>query len=163
MKKLILILALFLIPVICYSQDRVSVRVEFKKAVWTCPICGQEDIQDLIVSGGNDYTHKCSKCGQWFNNFKEYNGTLSYPYDDYLKVSDEIKDEKKKELCDKWIYEIKHPPVYVEPSLDDYQKLYNEKMDEATQYLDKIAKITTELELTKNKVEGKEKIDKVTK
>jgi transcription elongation factor Elf1 len=126
MKKLLLILFLFF-PLVAFAQDRVSVRVEFKKFIWTCPICGEEKVVDANVAGGNEYEHTCingHKFNQSGSNMKEYNGTLLFPYDDYLKVDDITKDNKKKELCDKWIYEIKHPPVYIEPSVTD---LENEK------------------------------------
>ena len=111
-------------------MDRIQVRVEFKKAIWTCPKCGQEDIQDLIVSGGNDYTHNCSKCGQWFNSFKEYNGCIQYPFDKYPDITTEDVDTQKTELCDKWLYEVKHPPVYIEPKPEDLQTEIDAKLQE---------------------------------
>lgn len=166
MKRLVLVL-LLLCPMVVYAQDRVSVKVEFKKALWTCPVCKQEDVEDMKVAGGNEYTHTCSKCGMKFNqsgaNMKEYNGCLSYPYTDYPGIKQEDITAEKVLRFDKWVYEIKNPPVYVEPTLEDLQNMYKDKVDEATKYLEEIAKKTTKIELEENKTEGKEKLDKVTK
>ena len=32
-------------------MDRVSVKVEFRKFLWTCPKCAKEDITDANVGG----------------------------------------------------------------------------------------------------------------
>ena len=121
-------------PITLYAQDRISVKVEFKKFIWACPVCGQEDIEDAKVAGGNEYVHTCSKCSAKFNqsgpNMKEYNGCLSYPYDTYSTVKQMDIDKEKVKRCDAWIYEVKHPPVYVEPKSEDLQKEIDQKMQE---------------------------------
>lgn len=116
MKKLILIFLLLFCTTACAQTDRVSVKIEFRKAYWTCPKCEQEDFTDLNVGTPSVYEHNCSKCGAWSNSFKEYNGILSYPKDEYEKVKQEDIDKEKKDRCDAWICEIKNPPPYIEPT-----------------------------------------------
>jgi len=115
MKKLFIVLLLLCFTIPAIAQDRVKVQVEFRKAYWVCP-CGQEDFTDLNVGTPSIYEHNCSKCGQWSNSFKEYNGVNSYSEDDYKKVTKEDIDKEKKEKIDKWVYDIKNPPPYVEPT-----------------------------------------------
>ena len=52
-------------------MDRIRIQIQFRKAIWTCPKCGQEDFEDFNIAGGNIYEHNCSKCNVWFNSFKE--------------------------------------------------------------------------------------------
>jgi len=125
MKKLLLILFL-LFPVISFAAtDRVQVQVCFRKALWTCPVCGIEEIEDRNMSGGDSYEHTC-KNGHKFNqsgsNMKEYNGCLLYPKGQYETMKQKDIDAEKTKRMDDWIYEIKHPPVYVEPSVEDLEK-----------------------------------------
>jgi transcription elongation factor Elf1 len=116
--------------------DRISVRVEFKKFVWTCPTCKQEDIENAKVAGGNNYVHTCSKCGAKFNqsgpNMKEYNGCLQYPYDKYPEIKQEDIDTEKATRCEKWLYSVKNPPAYVEPTKTDLENMLAEKQAEVT-------------------------------
>jgi hypothetical protein len=97
-------------------NDRISVRVEFKKALWICPFCSQEDIEDLNVSGGNKYEHECSSCGKWFNSFKSFSSALTFPYETYPEIKKEDIDAEKTRLCEQWSYSIKNPPPVVEPT-----------------------------------------------
>jgi hypothetical protein len=103
-------------------SDRLSVRVEFKKAIWFCPKCAKEDIEDMSPGGGNKYEHNCSVCNEWFNTFKEYNGVLQYPYLDYAKVEQKVIDEEKTKRVDAWIVEIKNPPIPKEPTKEDLEQ-----------------------------------------
>jgi transcription elongation factor Elf1 len=123
-------------------MDRISVKVEFKKFWWTCPKCGQEDIEDAKVAGGNDYTHICSKCSAKFNqsagNMKEYNGCLSYPYETYASVKEEDVETQKTTLVEAWVYSVKNPPPYVEPSLQDLQNMLAEKQAEVDRLTEQI-------------------------
>lgn len=131
MKKIILIVFLLCFALPCIAQDRVKVQVEFRKALWTCPKCGQEDITDLNVGTPSVYEHNCSKCGAWNNSFKEYNGVISYPkdqYDNVIKQKD-IDIEKEYEVG-KWEYDIKHPAPYIEPTPEDIQKQIDDKQIE---------------------------------
>src|SRR4030042_584267 len=88
-KLSILLIMCFLFTSFAYAADRVSVQVEFKKFIWLCPVCGQEDIVDANVGGGNEYIHTC-KNGHTFNqsgpNMKEYNGTLRYTPEEYERA-----------------------------------------------------------------------------
>lgn len=99
--------------------DRVNVQVQFKKAVWTCPACGQEDIEDRPMEGGASYVHTCSKCGKEFNqsgpNMREYNGSINYTPEQYEALKSEDLAVEKKKRCDDWLYSVKNPPPYVEP------------------------------------------------
>lgn len=119
------------------QNDRISVRVEFKKFVWTCPQCANEEITDQSPSGGNEYEHICSKCGAKFNqsgsNMKEYNGCLQYPFDVYPSVKKEDIDKEKWDRCDKWIYEMKHPVPYVEPTVEMLEVEKAEAMQKVTE------------------------------
>ena len=154
--RIIILLAFLLFPVLACAEgeDRVSVQVEFKKALWTCPKCSQEDTTDMYVQGGNDYEHNCSKCGARFNqsgsNMKEYNGCLRYPIADYSKVSEKAKTDEKTKRFNDWVYEVKHPPAYIEPTKEILEQLMAEKQAEVNELQGKInAKIITPIIIDK--------------
>jgi hypothetical protein len=132
MKKLILITLLLFVGSVYAEGDRVSVRVEYKKALWTCPICGIEEIEDRPVSGGASYEHTC-KNGHTFNqsgpNMKEYNGTVSYSEAEYAQKKSEDIAKEKKDKCDAWLYEVKHPAPYIEPTKADLEREKSELTD----------------------------------
>ena len=122
--------------------DRINVQVIFKKFWWTCPVCKQEDIVDAKVEGGNEYVHICSKCGASFNqsgsNMKEYNGSINYPIKDYEnKIDTDITKEKSDKMT-AWIYEVKNPPPYIEPTKEILEQLKAEKMAEVNELQAKI-------------------------
>ena len=106
-------------------SDRIIVQVQFKKFIWLCPKCGQEDIVDAKVGGGNEYVHTCSKCAAEFNqsgpNMKEYNGSINYTPTEYESLKAEDLATAKKSRCDKWLYDWKNPPEYVEPTKADLE------------------------------------------
>lgn len=157
-KVLFLVLWFILITNFAFAEDRVRVQVQFKKGIFECP--QGDEIVDWNVGGGNTYEHTC-KDGTWLNSFKEYNGNLSYTPEEYKIILAENIIASKQKLVDDWLYQVRNPPPYIEPTLEDLQNMYNSKMDEATEYLEQISKKTTEIELEKNKTEGKDKIDQV--
>jgi len=114
--------------------DRINVQVVFKKFWWTCPVCGQEDIEDANVGGGNTYEHDCSKCAAHFNqsgnNMREYNNSVTMLKADYdLSTVNSITD-KKTAMFEKWVYEVKNPKPYVEPTVEVLEQLKAEKQAE---------------------------------
>jgi predicted RNA-binding Zn-ribbon protein involved in translation (DUF1610 family) len=131
-----LVLSLFLIfGLVSYSfaDDRVRVQVQFKKFIWTCPVCGEEEILDANMSGQNVYTHTCSK-GHKFNqsgsNMREYNGSLTYTPEEYANLKDTDKVKEKKDKVDAWMYEVKHPVPYIPPTLKELEKMKADKLAE---------------------------------
>ncbi len=115
--------------------DLIQVKVEFKKFIWTCPVCGLEDIVDASVGGGNEYEHTC-KNGHKFNqsgsNMREYNGCLSYPYSEYPAVKSDDIEKEKSTRCDAWLYSVKNPPPYTPPTAEDIDRMIAEKQTEIT-------------------------------
>ena len=107
-------------------MDRIVVQVQFKKALWTCPFCKQEDVEDRPMGGGASYEHTCSACGKKFNqsgpNMKEYNGSINYSEAEYKSIADKAIEDEKTARYDAWIYEVKNPPAYVEPSKADLER-----------------------------------------
>jgi hypothetical protein len=99
-------------------SDRIRVQVQFRKALWICD-CGQDDITDLNVGTPSVYEHNCSACNKWSNNFKEYNGHLSYGEREYPELTERDIDDAKKELVDKWVLEVKNPPAPHEVTEED--------------------------------------------
>lgn len=103
-------------------MDRVRVQVQFKKVLWVCPVCGLEEAEDRNVSGGDSYVHTCAN-GHSFNqsgqNMREYNGTISYTEDEYAKVTEKDLSDVKTSVFDSWVYSIKNPPPYVEPTKEE--------------------------------------------
>ncbi len=104
-RRMIFVLVFIILSfsVFCFADDRVVVQVQFKKAIWTCPACGQEDIEDRPMGGGASYVHACSKCGNEFNqsgpNMKEYNGSINYTPEQYEKLkAEDLTAEKTKRL-----------------------------------------------------------------
>lgn len=137
-------------------MDRIMVQVRFKKFLWTCHKCAQEDVVEASMNGGNEYVHTCSACSAVFNqsgsNLRQYDGCYTTPQEDYTKLDETAVEKAKSDQFNAWLDGVKNPPAYVEPSKEDYQNLYNEKMAEATQYLDKYAEKATveELEVVKD-------------
>jgi len=102
--------------------DVVTVQVRFKKGIFTCKNCGHEDIVDWSATGGNTYENNCSECGTWTNDFRNYDGLLSYSKAEYEKVAEkDVTSAKTTKVAD-WLYEVKHPPAYVEPSKEDLEQ-----------------------------------------
>jgi len=107
-------------------MDRIMVQVRFKKVLWTCPSCSQEDEEDMNVAGGNTYEHDCSSCFAHFNqsnnNMKTCSGLVTM-----LKSEYDAKDEaeiaiEKQSVFDKTVYAWKNPPEYVEPTKEDLEQ-----------------------------------------
>jgi transcription elongation factor Elf1 len=123
-------------------MDRIQIRISFRKAWWICPKCGQEDFTDLNVGTPSVYEHNCSKCGQWFNSFKECQGVLTYPYDAYKdgKIKQEDIDKSKQDKVDQWVYDVKNPVPYVEPTKADYERMIADRQAEVA---DLQAKVNT--------------------
>lgn len=132
-------------------MDRILTQIMFKKVLWACPSCGQEDTEDFNVGGGNTYEHNCSNCSTHFNqsgsNMREYNGCINIAVDDYATMTPQDVASLKQERFDAWVTMIKNPPAYVEPSKEDYENLYLEKTKEADEYLVKYAEKATLSEL----------------
>jgi len=125
--------------------DRIITQVHFQKFLWTCPKCGQEDVVDASMIGGNEYIHDCSACSAHFNqsgpNMKEYNGSLSMLTSEYkAKKEKDITDEKTKKFDD-WLYKVKNPPPYVEPTLEEYEKMKAEAEERVAEYEAEIIKL----------------------
>lgn len=110
--------------------DRIIVQVQFKKALWVCPACAQEDIEDMNPAGGNTYEHNCSRCNTWFNSFKEYNGNIQYTKEQFDSTKAEDVVAEKTRLMATWVNEIKNPPAYVEPTKAELEQLKAEKQAE---------------------------------
>jgi len=115
-------------------MDRITVQVRFSKAIWTCPKCGQEDFEDRNMSGGDSYEHTCSVCSYIFNQscnqMREYNGSLNYTPEEYEVVKSEDIATAKQILVDKWLYDVKNPPAYVEPTKEELEAELVEKQIE---------------------------------
>lgn len=136
-------------------MDRVRIQLMFRKIIFTCPKCGKEDIRDMKMEGGNSFENNCSECGQWNNNFKNYDGCISYTQDEYDKLTDEDLVVKKDELVNKFIYDQKNPPPYVEPSVTDYQQMIDSRLEEINRYAQEVsAKFgKADLEVIKSKID----------
>jgi len=136
-------------------MDRVIVQVQFKKFLWICPVCSQEDAEDRPVGGGASYEHTCSKCKQKFNqtHAKEYNGTVTYTPTEYGKLKgEELATEKSKRFT-AWVTEIKNPPAYIEPSKEDLEK-------EKAELMERVANLDTRISEKTVVVEEVEPIEK---
>lgn len=142
MKKLFIVLLLLTFTIPCLAQDRIMTQVQFRKAWWTCPKCLQEDFTDLNVGTPSVYTHKCSKCGFTTNSFKEYQGSLSYLKTTYDTIDPSVITTAKQERIDKWVYDVKNPPPYIPPTLEDLQRMLSDKQLECEELQRQIDEIT---------------------
>lgn len=103
-------------------MDRVRIQIQFRKAIWVCLKCSQEDYEDLNVNGGNIYEHNCSKCGTWSNNFRVYNDTLDFSPEEYDKIKQEDIINKKQEKFNNHLNILKNPIPYIEPTPEEIQR-----------------------------------------
>ena len=130
-------------------MDRVRIQVQFKKFWWTCPKCRQEDYEDAKMEGGNTYEHTCSKCEERFNqsntNLREYNGVINYTPEEYETLKSEDLSTEKSSRLGKWVYEVKNPPAYVEPSKEDLERELADKQADIAVLESKIAETTKEV------------------
>jgi len=141
--------------------DQIIIQVRFKKLLWICPKCQQEDVVDASVTGGNTYEHNCSKCDTWFNTFKTYEGIYSIPKDEYDKIDSQALEDAKTAQFNTWLDTIHNPPVYVAPTQEEFENMYREKLAQAQDYLEKIADMATEAEVLSLQAEATSKIDSV--
>ena len=114
--------------------DRIRVQVQFKKALWTCPSCKAEEWEDRPMEGGASYEHTCKECSAEFNqsgpNMKEYNGTVNYTPEEYEKLKAEDLATAKQKPADDWLYSVKNPPKYVEPTAEQLLAEKESKLQE---------------------------------
>jgi len=108
--------------------DRTKVVIQFKQTIWTCPACGQEDITDASLDGGNVYEHDCSACGQHFNGpigrpgRLDYTGTVSLTPEDHAEADAETIKTRKSEVVNRWLDGVKNPPNAIEPTAADLER-----------------------------------------
>ena len=116
-------------------MDRIRVQIQFRRFLWTCPKCKKEDYEDRDMAGGQSYEHTCSACAAKFNqtHMKEYNGCITYTPEEYEVIKEQDVAEKKQALVDKWVYDVKNPPPYVEPSREDLEKMLADKQAEVSE------------------------------
>lgn len=134
-KKLLLLSFLCVTP--CFANDVISVQVRFKDLIFVCPNNVYERVE-ASATGGNTYEHTCAD-GTWTNRFIPHEDTLSYSPTEYDKLSEKAIGEEKKKKVDAHIEQIKNPPAYVEPSVEDYQKMIDEKLVEVEQMTTKMS------------------------
>ena len=134
-----LLILFLLLPSITFAADtdRVRVQVCFRKVVWDCP--KGEEVTDLNIAGGNTYTHKCSD-DIVVNRFINYDGCLAYTEDEYRVTNPTKLSSDKTAMFNKWNYERKNPPPYVEPSLEDLQSVKQGLLDEISRLDEQIVK-----------------------
>jgi hypothetical protein len=125
MKKLILLLALLLFtsPLLA---DTVRVSVQFKKYLYTC-----SDGEELLVDSNNQ-KYTCPKSGEivgegWYKNVGD---CLSFTKAEYDAMSQDDLAKLKQERIDKRIYEVKNPPIVVEPTPEEIQAQIDSKTQE---------------------------------
>ena len=120
--------------------DRIRVTVTYRKALWTCPSCKTEEWEDRPMEGGASYEHTCKECSAKFNQscMKEYNGTVNYTPEEYEKVDAKALATAKQKPADDWLYSVKNPPPYVEPSKKDLENMLAEKQAEVTKLQEQI-------------------------
>jgi len=111
----------------------------FRKAYWVCKNCGQEDVTDLNMDGNNEYEHNCSHCNEWSNSFKNFSSNLSYALEKYEAIKSEDLTTAKDTLITDWIYTIKNPPVYIEPTKEELES-------QKTELLERIAELDIKIE-----------------
>jgi len=132
-------------------MDTITTQIRFKKVLWVCPSCGKEDEEEQNASGGNTYEHVCSNCAAFFNssgnNMKTYNGCLNIDSEEYKTLSEQEIYNRKQSLFNSWIYLMKNPPLYVEPTKKEFKDLYDQRTAEADKYLTEFAKTATLEEL----------------
>ena len=121
--------------------DRIRVQVQFKKVLWICPRCALEEWEDRPMEGGAEYVHTC-KNGHTFNQsagaMREYNGTVNYTPEEYEVVKAEDLALAKQKPADDWLYSVKNPPPYVEPTKEQLEAELAEKQAEVNRLTEQI-------------------------
>jgi uncharacterized protein YydD (DUF2326 family) len=136
-------------------MDRIKIQIQFRKAIWVCPKCSQEDYEDLNVNGGNKYEHNCSNCGTWSNNFRVYNDTLDFSPEEYNKIKPEDIIIKKQEKFNNHLNILKNPIPYVDPTPEEIQKEIDIKQEQISSLT--VKKISTQSKLDEIKLKETKK------
>lgn len=154
MKKAFLVLLMVAMCGVAFADDVVNVQVRFKKLIFECQD-GTEEIVDASATGGNTYEHTC-KDGKWTNKFTNYSGLISLTPEEYDKKTEKELETLKSESVDKWIYDRDHQPEYVEPTVEEYEKMMEEKLKDVDDITIKlIEKESTKLSDYITELEGK--------
>jgi len=125
-------------------MDRTKIVIQFKQIIWTCPSCGQEDIVDANMDGGNVYEHDCSVCQTHFNGpvgrpgRLDYTGTVSLTPEEHTESNIESIKTRKCEIVNKWMDGIKNPPKAIEPTAADLEKEHEDLIRRAEELLPRI-------------------------
>jgi hypothetical protein len=115
MKKL-LIAVLLLICANCYAEDKVRVSIQYKQYLYTCPD-GEE-----ILTDDNTRKYTC-KSGAVVGEgaYRDVGGSLSFSKAEFDALKTEDIEALKDERIEARIYEVKNPPVPVEPTKADLE------------------------------------------
>ena len=109
-------------------MDRTSVVTEFRSIIWTCPKCGQEDVEYMPIGGGGSHEHDCSACGQHFNGpigrpgRLVYHGTVKTDPTEYAALDAKAVTERKRVRVTEWLAGVKNPPKAIEPTAADLER-----------------------------------------
>ena len=136
----------------CFANDRVIVQHQFKKVLWTCPVCRVEEPEDRPMEGGASYEHTC-KNGHKYNqsgpNMWECNGSINYSMNDYIQITQNDIDAKKQAYFDEQLYTKKHPAPYVEPKISDYENMIADKQRELQELETRKAEAVAKADISK--------------
>ncbi len=78
--------------------------------------------------------------------YGEYNDALYYTQAEYVTLKQEDIDKEKQKRVDNWIDIVTHPPIYVEPTQEEWRAYYAEKKEEVDQVEENIVYTKKELE-----------------
>lgn len=152
MKREIFLLIFALLFSTQALADTVRVSVQYKKYLYTCS-SGEE-----ILADDNTRTYTC-KDGQVVGEgwYKDVGGVLSFTEKEYSEKTEKDLEKLKEERITARIIEVKNPPKPVEPTVEDYQAMIDQKLAEVE---DMTARMAEKKEAKKSDVVAvKEKID----
>lgn len=159
MKKLFLVLTMVMFCGTALAGDVLTYQIRYKKLIFKCQN-GTEEIVDASATGGNTYERVCVSDGQWTNTFTPFEGIIQLTPDEYEYTdSQELADMKSANVT-QFIYNRDNPPVYVEPTAEEYEAMIDEKMKEVEELSaklkgkapERIDDVGTEIEETGKKI-----------
>ena len=110
-------------------MDKVKVQVRFERYYYECA-CGEAFVVD-----DNKRTYGCPQCGRKLGEgqYRDVGDSIYFDYDKYQSAPPEEIEKEINVRVEQHIYNVKHPPIPVEPTLEMLQEEINNKTQEIQQ------------------------------
>jgi len=149
-RKVVFFVLILVTPLLA---DTIKIQYRYNRYLYQCP-CGNE-----MIKTDRTQQYTCPICGAILGEgqYKDVGGTM---YFTTLPPQEEL-DAQILTRVNARIYEIKHPPTPVEPTLTDYKNMRDDLVKQVEEYTNKIDELGAVEDLNVVKAEYEDRLDKV--